>query len=159
MTGNDRDLLLRVAGILIILVLLIVPAAADTMIREENTDHDGNDYSTLFPGTSMYNGTPESCMENCLGQPECNAATFVLRDQSCWLKKNVPVATPRTGVTSFVRQKDGAAGPVTAAATQAGTAAPAGSPAPVATKKSPGFAWPAAAIGCLGVLALLRKAA
>jgi hypothetical protein len=159
MTGNVRDFLLRVAGILIILVLLIAPAAADTMVREENTDHDGNDYTTLFPGTSMYNGTPESCMENCMGQPECNAATFASRDQSCWLKKNVPVATQRTGVTSFIRQKEGAAGPVTASATQAGTAVPPGSPAPVATKKSPGFEWVAAVIGCLGVLAFIRKAA
>jgi len=107
----------------------------------------------------MYNGTPESCMENCLGQPECNAATFASRDQSCWLKKNVPVATQRTGVTSFVRQNEGAAGPVTVLATPAGTTGPAGSPAPVATKKSPGFGWAAAAIGCLGVLAVIRKEA
>jgi len=159
MTGNEREILLRVAGILMILVLLIAPVAADTMVREENTDHDGNDYTTLFPGTSMYNGTPESCMENCLGQPECNAATFASRDQSCWLKKNVPAATQRTGMTSFIRQKEEATGPVTASATQAGTAAPAGTPAPAATKKSPGFAWAGTAIGCLGVLALRRKAA
>ena len=159
MTGKDRGSLLIVAALLLVAALLIAPVAADTMIREENMDHDGNDYATLFPGTSMYNGTPESCMENCLDQPECNAATFASRDQSCWLKKNVPVATPRTGVTSFVRQKEGAAGPVTPSATQAGTAAPAGTPAPVATKKSPGFGWAAAAIGCLGVLVTLRKAA
>jgi hypothetical protein len=159
MTGNDRDLFLRVAGILIILVLLIAPVAADTMVREEDTDHDGNDYATLFPGTSMYNGTPESCMENCRDQPECNAATFASRDQSCWLKKNVPVATHRTGVTSFVRQKEGASGPVTVLATPAATAAPAGTPLPAATKKSPGFGWAVAAIGCAGVLVFLRKAA
>ena len=159
MTGNVRNFLQRVAGMLIILVLLIAPVAAETMIRQDNTDHDGNDYETLFPGNSMYNGTPESCMENCLGEPECNAATFAPHDQSCWLKKNVPVATQRTGMTSFIRQKEGASGPVTASVTQAVTAAPAGTPAPAATTKSPGFAWPAAAIGCLGVLALLRKAA
>ena len=129
------------------------------MIREENTDHDGNDYTTLFPGSSMYNGTPASCMENCLADPGCNAATFAARDQSCWLKKNVPVATPRNGVTSFVRQKAGAAGPVTASVTQATAAAPAGTPAPAPTKKSPGFGWIAAAAGCAGVLALFRKAA
>ena len=146
------------ACIVLVLALVIAPVAADTMVREENTDHDGNDYSTLFPGASMYNGTPESCMENCLADPGCNAATFASRDQSCWLKKNVPVATRRTGVTSFVRQKEGAAGPVVASATQAGAAAPAGTPAPAATKKSPGFVWPVAAIGCLGVLAFLRKA-
>ena len=159
MTGTERGFLLMVAGMLLVAALLIAPVAADTMMREENMDHDGNDYATLFPGTSMYNGTPESCMENCLDQPECNAATFASRDQSCWLKKNVPAATPRTGVISFVRQKEGAAGPVTASATQAGTAAPAGTPAPAATKKSPGFGWAAAAIGCLGVMAFLRKAA
>jgi alpha-2-macroglobulin len=158
MTGNVRDFLLWTAGILILLVLLIAPVAADTMVRQENTDHDGDDYTTLFPGTSTYNGTPESCMENCLGQPECNAATFASRDQSCWLKKTVPVATQRTGVISFVRQKEGAAGPVTSSATQAGIAAPAGSPAPAATKKSPGFGWAAAVSGCLGVLVILRKA-
>jgi len=159
MTGNVRDVFLRAAGILIILVLLIAPAAADTMVREENTDHDGSDYSSIFPGTSGYNGTAASCMENCLNQASCNAATFAARDNSCWLKEKVPVATQRTGMTSFIRQKEGAGGPVTASATQAGTAAPAGTPAPVATKKSPGFGWAAAAIGCLGVLVILRKAA
>ena len=41
----------------------------------------------------------------------------------------------------------------------AGTVAPEESPAPAATKKSPGFGWAVAAIGCLGVLAFLRKAA
>jgi hypothetical protein len=154
MTGK-----LFAAGIVLVLALLIAPVAADTMIREENTDHDGNDYETLFPGSSMYSGTPESCMENCLADPRCNAATFAARDNSCWLKENVPVATQRTGATSFLRQKEGASGPVTASSTQAGAAAPAGTPAPAATKKSPGFEWTVAAIGCLGVLALLRKAA
>lgn len=159
MTGSERRFLLTVAALLLVAALLIAPVAADTMMREENVDHDGNDYATLFPGTSMYNGTPESCMENCLDQPECNAATFALRDQSCWLKTNVPAATQRTGVTSFVRQKEGATIPVTVSATQAGTAVPAGTPAPAATKKSPGFVWSVTAIGCLGVLAFLRKAA
>ena len=159
MTGNVRDVFLRAAGILIILVLLIAPAAADTMVREENTDHDGSDYTSIFPGTAGYNGTAASCMENCLNQASCNAATFAARDNSCWLKEKVPVATQRNGMTSFIRQKEGAGGPVTASATQAGTAAPAGTPAPVATKKSPGFGWAAAAIGCLGVLVILRKAA
>jgi PAN domain len=159
MMGNKRGFILPAAGLLLVLALLITPAVADTMIREENTDHDGNDYTSLFPGTAGYNGTAESCMENCLNQPACSAATFAARDQSCWLKEKVPVATQRSGMTSFVRQKEGAAGPVTASATQAGIAAPAGSPVPVATKKSPGFGWAAAAMGCLGVLAFLRKAA
>lgn len=159
MTEKRLSTVLFVAGILLVLACIVVPAAADTMVREDNTDHDGNDYETLFPGTSIYNGTPESCMENCLGQPACNAATFAARDSSCWLKENVPVATQRTGMTSFIRQKEGATGPVTASVTQAGTVAPAGSLVPVATKKSPGFGWAAAAIGCLGMLALLRKVA
>jgi hypothetical protein len=146
-------------GMLLVFALLIAPAAADTMVREDNTDHDGNDYSSIFPGTPGYNGTAASCMENCLNQASCNAATFAARDQSCWLKEKVPVATQRTGMTSFLRQKDGAAGPVTVSATQAGTAAPAGTPAPAATRKSPGFEWAAAAIGCLGMLAFIRKAA
>jgi hypothetical protein len=53
----------------------------------------------------------------------------------------------------------GATGPDTVSATQAGTGGPAGSPAPVATKKAPGFGRAAAATGCPGVLVLLRKAA
>jgi hypothetical protein len=154
MTGK-----LFAAGILLILALIIAPAAADTMVREDNTDHDGSDYTSLFPGTAGYNGTAASCMENCLNQVSCNAATFAARDQSCWLKEKVPVASQRSGMTSFIRQREGATGPVTASATQAGTAAPAGTPAPAATSKSPGFGWAATAIGCLGVLALIRKAA
>jgi hypothetical protein len=158
MTEKKLSRVLFAAGVLLVLACIVMPVAADTMIREDNTDHDGNDYETLFPGTSMYNGTPESCMENCLGQPACNAATFAARDNSCWLKEDVPVATQRNGMTSFIRQKEGAAGPVTASVTQAGTVAPAESPVPAATK-SPGFGWAAAAIGCLGVLAVIRKAA
>lgn len=154
MTGK-----LFAAGILLILALIIAPAAADTMVREDNTDHDGSDYTSLFPGTAGYNGTAASCMENCLNQVSCNAATFAARDQSCWLKEKVPVASQRSGMTSFIRQREGATGPVTASATQAGTAAPAGTPAHAATSKSPGFGWVATAIGCLGVLALIRKAA
>ena len=159
MTGKNRGAVLPVACIVLVLALVVAPAAADTMVREENTDHDGNDYKTLFPGTDGYNGTPESCMENCLNLASCNAATFASRDNSCWLKENVPAATQRSGATSFIRQKEGASGPVTAMATQAGVAVPAGTPAPAATKKSPGFGWAAAAIGCLGVLAILRKGA
>lgn len=144
------------AGILFVLALLIVPAAADTMVREENTDHDGNDIDSLFPGSAAFNGTAESCMENCLARADCNGATFVARDNSCWLKENVPPASEREGMTSFIRQKEGAgAGP--APVSQAGSAAPATTQAPAATKKSPGFGWAAAAIGCTGVLALLRK--
>jgi hypothetical protein len=159
MTGNRHEFFFSAAALLLVLVLLIAPAAADTMVREENTDHEGNDYTSLFIGTAGYNGTAESCMENCLNQASCNAATFAVRDQSCWLKENVPVANPRNGMTSFLRQKEGAAGPVTAYATQAGTATPARTPAPASTQKSPGFGWAAAAIGCLAVLAFLRKAA
>ena len=159
MTEIEKDLLLRISGMLIILVLLVAPVGADTMIREDNTDHDGNDYQTLFPGNSMYNGTPESCMENCLADPGCNAATFASHDQSCWLKKTVPVATARTGMTSFIRQRDGASGPVTPSATQAVTTAPAGTPAPAATQKSPGFGWALAVTGCTAMLALTRKTA
>ena len=98
-------------------------------------------------------------MENCLNRVSCNAATFASRDNSCWLKENVPVATQRSGMTSFLRQKEGATGPVTASATQATPAAPAGTPVPAATQKSPGFGWAAAAIGFTGLLALAGKAA
>jgi hypothetical protein len=159
MTGTERGFLLTVAALLLVAALLIAPAAADTMVREDNTDHDGSDYTSLFPGNAGYNGTAESCSENCLNLASCNAATFASRDNSCWLKEKVPVASQRSGMTSFIRQKEGATGPVTASATQAGTAVPAGTPAPAATKKSPGFGWAAATIGCLGVLAFLRKTA
>lgn len=147
------------AGILLVLALFMTPAAADTMIREENTDHDGNDFDTLFPGSAGYAGTAESCRDNCLARANCNGATFVPSDSSCWLKENLPPASDREGMTSFVRQKEGATGPSAPVVTQAGTVALAGTPAPAATKKSPGFGWAAAAYGCLGVLALLRKAA
>jgi hypothetical protein len=159
MTGNKRGFILPAAGLLLVLALLIAPAVADTMIREENTDHDGNDYTSLFPGTAGYNGTAESCMENCLNQPACNAATFAARDQSCWLKEKVPVATQRSGMTSFIRQKAGAAGTVMITPAQAGAGNAEGSPAPVETKKTPGFGWTAAVMGGLAALAMLRKPA
>lgn len=147
------------AGIVQVLALITAPVSADAMIREDNTNHDGNDYTALFPGTAGYNGTPESCMENCLNQPACNAATFAARDQSCWLKENVPVATQRGGATSFIRQKGGAAGTVTASTTQAGAGIPAVSAPAVGAKKTPGFGMAAAIIGCLSALAMHRKPA
>ncbi len=156
MMGKRKRLPILALGMVLVLALVIAPVAADTMTREDGTDRDGNDYTSLFPGTLGYNGTPESCSENCLNQPVCNAATFAARDQSCWLKEKVPVATQRSGMTSFIRQKAGAAGPVTASATQASTAAPAGTPAPVATKKSPGFEGIFAVLGCLGILMIRR---
>jgi hypothetical protein len=154
MTGKKRGFLLQATGMLLVIILLIAPCAADTMVREENTDHDGSDYTSLFPGTPGYNGTAESCSENCLNQASCNAATFAARDQSCWLKEKVPVATQRNGATSFIRQKTGAASPVTVSPTQAGAGNAGGSQAPVATKKSPGFGWTTTVIGGLCVLAM-----
>lgn len=159
MTGTERGFLIPAAGMLLIFALLIAPAAADTMVREDNTDHDGNDYSSIFPGTAGYNGTAESCMENCLNQASCNAATFASRDNSCWLKENVPVATRRSGATSFIRQKAGAAGTVTASTTQAGAGIPAASVPAMGAKKTPGFGMAVAMIGCLSALAMLEKPA
>jgi hypothetical protein len=157
MTGRWGTIRVLACGVLL-LALAIVPAAADTMVREENTDHDGNDSDSLFPGSAGYNGTAASCMENCLGRADCNGATFVERDSSCWLKENVPPASEREGMTSFLRQKEGAPGAAAVSSPPAGTTVPAGTPVPAATKKSPGFAW-TAATGCLGVLVVLGRKA
>src|SRR5512147_1021958 len=109
MKGINSRAALPGACILLVLVLCVAPAAADTMIREENIDHDGNDFDSLFPGTTGYAGTAESCRDNCLARANCNGATFVSWDNSCWLKENVPPASEREGMTSFLRQKEGAA--------------------------------------------------
>lgn len=125
---------IALAGALLALALLIGPAVADTMTREEATDRDGNDYFTVFAGNPGYNGSAESCGEYCLNQPGCNAATWVARDQSCWLKETVPAATTRTGVVSFLRVKSQP--PAAPAATIAGKEA-AGSTGGVAVTSSP----------------------
>jgi hypothetical protein len=141
MTGKQTRLAGIAVVVLLVLAFIIVPVAADRMTREEGTDHDGNDYNTLFPGSPGYEGTPDSCSAACLNDPACNAATYLPRDQSCWLKQTVPAATARPGVTSFVKVR-GDAEPTQAA------------PSAATTKKSPGFEVLAGVLGCLGVLAL-----
>ncbi len=105
MTGKNTRASLWVIGFLLVLALIITPVVADTMTREDGVNRDGNDFASLFPGNAGYNGTPESCSENCLNQPACNAATFVPRDQSCWLKTIVPSATSQISMISFLRVK------------------------------------------------------
>lgn len=146
MMGNTTRRAGTALAVVLVLAFVIAPVAADTMTREDGTDHDGSDYNTLFPGSSPgYGGTAESCSAACLSDPSCNAATYLARDQSCWLKQTIPPATARTGVVSFVRVKGEAQSPQSATTAQ-----------PVATTKSPGFETLAAIIGCMGVLALRK---
>jgi hypothetical protein len=143
MMGNMTRMAGTALAVVLVLVFIVTPVVADTMTREEGTDHDGSDYNTLFPGSPpTYGGTAESCSAACLSDPSCNAATYLARDQSCWLKHTVPPATARAGVVSFVRVKGEAQSATTAQ--------------PVATAKSPGFEALAAVSGCLGVLALRK---
>ena len=151
MMSDSRRVTFAVAGILLVLALLIAPVAADRMVIEEGTDHDGNDYETLFPGSSMYNGTAPGCAEACLSEAVCNACTFKPRDQSCWLKQVVPPATARPGVTSYLKVRGEAQATQAPPAATTAPAVPA-QPAPT-TKKSPGFEVALAIIGCAGVLA------
>jgi len=116
MTGSRKGLGALACGIVLVLVLIIPPVAADTMIREDATNRIGEDYTSLGLGTPGYDGTAESCSANCLDQPSCNAATFVAWDQSCWLKEIVPPATAESGMTSFVRQKSSPAVTITTGA-------------------------------------------
>jgi hypothetical protein len=129
-------------AIVLMLVFIIAPVAADRMVREDGTDHDGKDYNTLFPGSPGYNGTAEGCSEGCMNDAACNAGTFNPRDQSCWLKQVVPAASARPGVTSFLKvQGNAEAMPAATAPT---------------TKKSPGFEASIAVLGCLGMLGLKK---
>jgi hypothetical protein len=139
-----------VVGMVLVLALVIAPVAGDSMTRENGVDRDGNDYHTLFMGNPGYNGTPESCSENCLTQPACNAATWAAHDQSCWLKQVVPAATTRTGVISFTRVKTQTDTPSSTVAEKGTIKEEAGG------KKTPGFGWAAAISGCLGLLLVFR---
>lgn len=142
------------ASLLLVLVLLIAPVAADRMVQEDGTDHDGNDYQTLFPGSSMYNGTAPGCAEACLNDAVCNACTFNPRDQSCWLKEVVPAASARPGITSYVKVRgDEQATPAAPAAKATQAEQPPMEPRPT---ESPGFEFALAITGCAGVLAARR---
>ncbi|NMB78793.1 MAG: hypothetical protein GYA23_06820 [Methanomicrobiales archaeon] len=133
-------------AIVLLLSVVIAPVAADSMTREDGTDHDGSDYNTLFPGSpATYGGTAESCAAACLSDTTCNACTYLARDQSCWLKQTVPPASPRTGVVSFVKVRG------EARANQAER--PPEEPTPA---KSPGFTAFAAVIVAAGVLSLRK---
>ncbi len=149
MTGIGKGLVALVIGIVLVLVLIITPVAADTMIREDATNRLGEDYTSLGLGTAGYDGTAESCSANCLNQPSCNAATFVEWDQSCWLKEKVPPATAQSGMTSFVRQKSSPPVTITTMAAPTVSTVPGGI-------KTPGFECVSAILGCLGVL-VVRK--
>jgi len=149
MRGKRKGFFDLIIGIVLVLVLIIVPVAADTMIREDATNRLGEDYTSLGLGTAGYDGTAESCSENCLNQPSCNAATFVASDQTCWLKEIVPPATAESGLTSFVRQKETPAVTVSAGAVQTVAGGSGGI-------KAPGFECIFAILGCLVVL-MVRK--
>jgi hypothetical protein len=148
MRGNGKGLAAQVIGMVLVLAL-IAPVAADMMIREDATNRLGEDYTSIGLGTAGYDGTAESCSENCLHQPSCNAATFVEWDQSCWLKEIVPPATEESGMISFVRQKETPAVTVSAGAGQTVPAVSGG-------LKTPGFEYLVTLLGCLMVL-MIRK--
>jgi hypothetical protein len=141
MREERKGLAALIIGVVLILAFIIAPVAADTMIREDATNRLGEDYTSLGLGTAGYDGTAESCSQNCLNQPSCNAATFVASDQTCWLKEIVPPATAESGLTSFVRQKETPT--VTVSAGSGGI-------------KAPGFECLFAILGCIVVL-MVRK--
>jgi hypothetical protein len=148
MTGRGKGFAILAIGFVLALALIIAPVAADKMIREDATNRLGEDYTSLGLGSPGYDGTAESCSENCLNQPSCNAATFVEWDQSCWLKEIVPPATPESGLTSFVREKTSTTVTVTTVTQQA--------PLVTASTKAPGFECVFAILGCLIVLAVRK---
>jgi len=113
----SRSCLVELLGIVLLLVILIVPVAADTMRTESGTNRNGNDYanytfeyctsmgSMVFtcPSGLTYGGTASECSNLCLGQALCVAATYVQGDKTCWLKSSLPAASPNPGMTSFVK--------------------------------------------------------
>jgi len=149
MNGSGKGFAPMAIGFVLVLALIIAPVAADKMIREDAINRLGEDYTSLGLGSAGYDGTAESCSENCLNQPSCNAATFVEWDQSCWLKEIVPPATPESGMTSFVREKTSTAVTVTTGAVQTVPVVP-------AITQAPGFECVFAILGCLVVL-MVRK--
>ena len=149
MTGNGKGFAPMAIGFVLVLALIIAPVAADKMIREDAINRLGEDYTSLGLGSDGYNGTAESCSENCLNQPSCNAATFVEWDQSCWLKEIVPPPTAETGMTSFLRQKSSPTVTLTTGAAPTVSTVPGGI-------KAPGFEFVLAILGCLSVL-VVRK--
>ncbi|MCK9591591.1 MAG: PAN domain-containing protein [Methanoregula sp.] len=147
--NGSKELVALAIGIMLVLAIIIAPVAADTMIRENETNRLGEDYLSLGLGTAGYDGTAESCSEYCLNEPSCNAATFVEWDQTCRLKELVPPPTSESGITSFLRQNS--------SPSVTGTAAAATTIATVPGQISaPGFDCLLAILGCLGVL-VVRK--
>lgn len=149
MRGDRKGFFSLVIGVVLVLALITAPVAADTMTREDATNRLGEDYTSLGLGTDGYDGTAESCSQNCLNRSSCNAATFVAADQTCWLKEIVPPATAESGLTSFVRQKETPAVTVSAGAVQT---VPVGS----GGIKAPGFECLFAILGCI-VVQMVRK--
>ena len=132
MTGSGKGFAPTAIGFVLVLALIIAPVAADKMIREDAINRLGEDYTSLGLGSVGYDGTAESCSDNCLNQPSCNAATFVEWDQSCWLKEIVPPADPESGMTSFVREKTSTSVTVTTGSVETVPVVP-------ATTKAPGL--------------------
>ena len=47
--------------------------------------------------------TPEACADLCFQRGECRAMSFVVSNGSCWLKYDVPEASPNPDVISATR--------------------------------------------------------
>jgi hypothetical protein len=64
----------------------------------------GLDHSDSDPAKWVHLVTPEACSDLCYRDSDCKAMTFVVSNQSCWLKYRVPAISANPDEVSAIRE-------------------------------------------------------
>ena len=64
----------------------------------------GLDHSDKAPAKWVHLTTPEACSDLCYSDAGCRAMTYVISNQSCWLKFTVPAISANADEVSAIRE-------------------------------------------------------
>jgi hypothetical protein len=104
----------EIVSLAAIAVLFFVSIAlVDSFALETNTDRPGMDYSNF----DLPSANPSLCEQACNADPDCKAFTYVKPgiqgpNPRCWLKNDIPAATPNSCCDSGVKGSTGIATPL-----------------------------------------------
>ena len=64
----------------------------------------GLDHSDADPTKWVHLTTPEACSDLCYNDAGCKAMTYVISNQSCWVKYRVPTISANADEVSAIRE-------------------------------------------------------
>jgi len=64
----------------------------------------GLDHNDSDPAKWVHLTTPEACSDLCYNDAACKAMTYVISNQSCWLKYRVPAISTNADEVSAIRE-------------------------------------------------------